>query len=698
MSLKTDMAKALIGVSNPNGGTRDMSQIAQQMAAGYFPGGNSSGLLPRRDQSFLSGSFGPSTPATPYPIDAANGQIVMPRRWQYPVGYNLPTPPGATKLVDFNTLEQLSRIYDVLRLAIGVRKQEIAQMKWEILPKDPELLKPGAEIPEQQNASIKAITEFFENPDPINGLSMDDWLKLALEEVLVKDALSIYPHPTWLKGKGPLGSSLFALEILDGKTIKPLLDIRGARPLPPNPAYQQFIWGIPRSEMETDYSSEINGLGDADAKPFMAADARGASAYDAPSLYYRPYERFTYDVYGFSKVEQIILNVNLALKRQQFHTTYFTEGTVPAGIINIDKELQWSPEQVREYEEGWNALLSGDAGWKQKVRVIPGSNSFSQLKPPIFDTVFDEWLARITCMGVDVTLDEIGLGAGSNNGLGGKGYGEAQENVTFRKSLNPITSWFALFFNQVIRDWFNEPDLQFKFIYTEADDELKAAQTDQILVSIGSKTPDEVRLRLGMDPYEKGLGDTPLLITRQGPILLEDINAVSKSSAGKNEDGTPKVSADMVTADGTPAKPLVPGNAAHVAVKPPEPTPGPPQPNAKKIAETLQGLVLEELRPDINRMKDKADLAKTLGLIEKAVNREIRVEPHFDVQAPSVHIPDWPDFPAPVVTVNVPEFPEQKAAVVNVTNVVPEPKPEAKRVTTVRKLEDGSTEATTTVE
>lgn len=546
MSLKTETAKALISAQT-HGDMRDLTPYASAFA-GAAPGAGQPAadardvMLPRNQDDFL-GNFGPSIPATISPIDRARSQgMVIPRINQYPVGANLPTPPGATKLIDFRILRQLADVYDVLRACIKVRTQEIASMKWEILPED--------EKDTKQTAAIKDLTRFFNEPDPIRGLMFEDWIKVALEEVFVTDALSIYPHTTWLPGRGPLGSDLFALEILDGTTIKPLVDIRGARPLPPNPAYQQFLYGVPR----TDLSSALLDAKRQDSNDGENWDS-GQFPFSASQLYYRPYHPRVWTHYGFSNVEQIILNVNLALRRQQWHTAYFTDGSIPAGLLHVPEE--WNPTQIREYEEGWNSLLGGDTAWKHRVRAVPGTTGFSQLKPPVHDMTFDEWVARITMIGMDVTAGEIGFDPKS--GLGGAGWSEQQQNILYRKTLKPITQWIERLLTRIIHLWFKIDTVRFAFIYEEVEDALKKAQEDQILINTGIKTQVEARGERGLDPYPNGLGSEPILITRLGPILLEDINAASKGSVGKNEDGSmiqQQLPAGAVDAQGNPVAPV----------------------------------------------------------------------------------------------------------------------------------------------
>ena len=72
-----------------------------------------------------------------------------------------------------------------------------------------------------------------------------------LEEVFITDALALYPHPSRMRHKGVLGSDLAALTLIDGTLIKPLVNVRGATPQPPNPAYQEFLYGVPRVDLMT---------------------------------------------------------------------------------------------------------------------------------------------------------------------------------------------------------------------------------------------------------------------------------------------------------------------------------------------------------------------------------------------------------------------------------------------------------------
>ena len=52
-------------------------------------------------------------------------------------------------------------------------------------------------------------------------------------------------------GRGLLGSDLDSMRLVSGPTIRPLLDMHGGKPRPPAPAYQQYLYGVPRSDYQT---------------------------------------------------------------------------------------------------------------------------------------------------------------------------------------------------------------------------------------------------------------------------------------------------------------------------------------------------------------------------------------------------------------------------------------------------------------
>ena len=195
--------------------------------------------LPRPMMDFLTGAFGPLSPIVPMPIDVPIGDAerAVPRRWQYPVGWNLPMgQPGqeGLKLAPFDVLRKYADLYSVLRACINIRRDEMAGMDWDIGPTSQAQTaskgdrKAGDDMKDRANQ----LVHWFKHIDS-NYTGFQSWFTAALEEQIVIDAVSLYLAPTRVPGKGLFGADLAELQLLSGSTIRPLLDMYGATPRPP---------------------------------------------------------------------------------------------------------------------------------------------------------------------------------------------------------------------------------------------------------------------------------------------------------------------------------------------------------------------------------------------------------------------------------------------------------------------------------
>lgn len=225
--------------------------------------------------------FGPMEPLEPMaPAEVAG------RSWDYPTGANLQYVPRGTEAVSFGMMRALADNYDLLRLVIETRKDQLVKMDFEI--------KPIEDKGQASDSRLVEVHNLLKFPDREH--SWQSWLRIILEDMLVIDATTIYPRKT-------IGGGLYSLDPIDGATIKRLIDQSGRTPAPPEPAYQQILHGI------------------------VAADFR------ADELIYAPRNPRSNRFYGYSPVEQIIMSVNIALRRQISTLNYYTEGNIPEALI-----------------------------------------------------------------------------------------------------------------------------------------------------------------------------------------------------------------------------------------------------------------------------------------------------------------------------------------------------------------------------
>ena len=71
-----------------------------------------------------------------------------------------------------------------------------------------------------------------------------------------------------------------------------------------------------------------------------------ATSYTKDELYYLPRNPRTDRVYGCSPVEQIIMSVNIALRRQMHQLQYYTEGSVPDSLIGVPEGIATPPSST----------------------------------------------------------------------------------------------------------------------------------------------------------------------------------------------------------------------------------------------------------------------------------------------------------------------------------------------------------------
>lgn len=496
----------------PNFGS--ISPLARSLDTGSSGGGswNNSygGFLPRPTDAFTEGAFGPFSPILPVPVDAPppGAERAEPRREEYRVGWNLPVgQPGTEgiKLADFSTLRTLADLYSVARACIQLRKSEIRGLEWDIMPtsdaakrmrNDHDAMR---DFGERREKAVK----FFRRPDP-DYFSWNSWIDAVLEEVFVFDALSILIRPKWLKGrgKGLLGSDLDSLNLISGPTIRPLYDINGGFPRPPAPAYQQYLYGVPRSDlmtMITQRDIEQAGLSGSELKQF-----RG------DQMLYLPMVPRRWTPYGFPPIERALIPVMSGLQKQAYQLDYFREGTVPAVFVSPGGSNQnMTPNQIRELQDALNAI-AGDPAWKHKIIVLPADSQVHPQKNAQIADQFDEIVMNQVCMAFDVQPMELGImpkvsatvSPGAANQMS-----KATQDIQERKATKPILTFLADIMTSVLHNIAGQEDMRFVFEGLEAEDD-EALKTELLVKQIGAglRSIDEGREELNLQPW--GLPET----------------------------------------------------------------------------------------------------------------------------------------------------------------------------------------------
>jgi hypothetical protein len=421
--------------------------------------------------------FGPLDPLAPIaPADVAG------RRFDFPAGYNLQMRPRALEPITFEQLQRFADSYDLLRIVIEARKNQVERLRWRIAPKEKNA-KLGAGV----QARIDTVTKFFSKPD--GGITnWKTWIRGIVEDLLVIDAPTLYCQRT-------RAGKQHALVQLDGARIKRVIDDWGRTPMPFRdatgamvypPAFQHVLKGMP------------------------------AVDYSVRDIIYRPRNVRASKVYGYSPVEQILATVQIALRRQLWQLDFYTEGSLPDALISAPDN--WTPSQIKNYQDYWDSYFGDDISGMQKrrkVKFVPGgAGKVVQTKEPEQKSEFDEWLARIVCYAFQVPPQAFVK-------MMNRATADNQSSQSEEEGLEPTKEWIKELHDGIIADEFDSADLELVWVEEDEIDPVKAARLLESRLRTGVLTLNEARSALGLTPYSDPAADVPMALTPQGYVPID---------------------------------------------------------------------------------------------------------------------------------------------------------------------------------
>ena len=531
----------------------------------------------------------PQEPMVPV-VQGPESASVLGRRFDFPIGYNQRVTPRQEEAVSFTQMRGLADGYDLMRLVIETRKDQMEKLKWSIKPKDEKA------TPDSRCAQVH---DFLQLPDKEHGWGT--WLRMILEDLFVIDAPTIYIRKT-------RGGQLYALEPLDGSTVKRVIDEFGRTPMLPAPAYQQILKGVP----------VIN--------------------YNREELIYLPRNIRTHKVYGYSPVEQVITTVNIAIRRQLFQLNYYTEGNIPEALMSTPAE--WQPDQVAQFQAYWDNFMEGDMAARRHMKFVPDGLKMIETKAPILKDEYDEWLARVICYAFSISPQAFTKQMN-------RATAETAQEAALEEGLQPVMQWVKNLIDVVIVSQFGFTDIEFDWSVEKSIDPTAQAKIIDTKVRNGTLTINEARALDGNEPVDGG--DEPIIITATGAVALKDALEQS-ANAPQVQLQAAQMHADAAAqANNTPAG--NPGTKKPVAGKK-------PPANAEKIEKKksidrdrasivklrsgLQAQVLDFFKDQAPKIAKQVVKAK----IELFGKSEAEKDPHHVVD--SLDFSEWSDLPATV--------------------------------------------------
>ena len=496
--LALEIAKAPI--ADGNGAILSESQMRQVAGIAQQQYGNVSNPL-YRNPLLASVPFAPGLPIIPGAINPLRPDTGRPdpRRYEFQVAQNINV--NDNRLIPFKTLRSAADQIDIVRRCIEVRKAKITGLKWDIVLSEAateriisesggDHLNALANAREELSKEIGRMKQFWSTPDPQNGLSFVDWLSMAMEEIDVLDAWAIWPQVT-------VGGDVRGFQILDGSTIKPLLDDRGMRPEPSQgPAFQQILFGFPRSEFNA-------GIDDEDADGEFTSD----------DLAYFVRNRRANSVYGMSPVERCLPVASIYLLRQQWIRSEFTDGTMPKSYLELPETSTLTPDQIRAYEDIYNDDLSGQTAQRNRLRIlVPGGKMlFEEGYSDKFSDTMDNYLITSICGHFGVLPSEIGFSGSGSLGASGLQQGESESGEAI--GIIPTAKWISEMISSLSYRFLGmSRELEFKLSASERTNNQEMAQREDTRRRNGAMTLNEHRSELGLPLIATPEADMPMLV------------------------------------------------------------------------------------------------------------------------------------------------------------------------------------------
>lgn len=522
-----------------------------------------------RNPTLANVPFAPGMPLIPSALNPVNLDTGRPdpRRYEYQVAQNINV--SETRLVPFKTLRAAADQIDILRRCIEVRKAKLTGLDWDITIAESATeriiaesggnhLRAMAEAREKFAPEIARLRKFWETPDPQNGLAFVDWLSMAIEEMDVLDAWAIWPQKS-------VGGEIRGLQILDGSTIKPLLDDRGMRPEASyGPAFQQILYGFPRSEFAATIDDE-------------AADGE----FTSDELAYLVRTRRANSVYGLSPVERALPLADIYLRRQQWIRSEFTDGTMPKSYLELPESAVLTPEQIRAYENIYNDDLSGQTGQRNRLRIlVPGGKlNFEEGYSEKFNDTMDDYLITSITGHFGVLPTEIGFS--KKGGLGASGHQSGEAEAADLIGIIPTANWISQMISALSYRWLGMPrELEFRLATSERNNTQETAMRDEIRKRTGGMTVNESRAEQGLPLVDTPEADMPMIISGSSVYVFTPDGLVTAGTS-LDENGIQ----DEAPAVDTNAQP-VPTNGEEKPASPDlNPEPKPTDVNAQEAEE-----------------------------------------------------------------------------------------------------------------
>ena len=529
-----EMQKAGMASTPLGGGAYNSAYAANEMSTagqGIVTTIGQAVPMPRPGDAF-GAMLGPAAPLLPAPIDVVldDSGRALPRKYEYQTAINLNLTQTE---VPFQVLNSLAEQCDIIHRAIEIRVGDIIKQEGAWTLSDQSI----ATIMEEQNCShakaarigrekygaeINRLRDFWENPYVASDRSFSEWLTESLWQVFTYDQWCVYPRYNF---KG----NVLGFDVIDAPTIKILLNNRGDIPSPPEPAYQQVLWGFPRGE--------FIASPDADGEFYAGTGRDKEYLTDQLSVFVK--NRRTWSPYGYSPVEEAIPAASLYLNRQVWMNSEYQNGSMPMTFMKTNSQ-ELDIHKLAEFERILNGRLTGTTAERHRIKVLP--DGFDPVAMPEmadrFKSDYDEYIIKRVASIFGVSPAALGVVARAGLG-GGKGGQEGEAENVESVSTKPMEDYVVSVINSLSRRYLGA-DKNVTFVLNDrkgAREDLERSKALQTALFSGQKTLNDVQGELGQNLYDMPEADEPFIVAGNAIQFLKGMLTVDTSgeTVGQND-------------------------------------------------------------------------------------------------------------------------------------------------------------------
>lgn len=501
----TPAAAGSVGAAISSGGTGGLIGM-------MTPGAPLAAAL-ARDNAAFGGALGPGFPFRPIPLDelGPDGRP-LPRKFQYDVADNL----NITKrLPQWQILASAAVQVDIMARCISIRQSDVTKMDWSwnvssdavnTIMEDNQIgIAEASKIARQTfMPQIVRLSQFWDNPYPQSDRAWEEWVTEFMWQFLVYDGVPVHPAFT-------LGGKLLGVDIIDASTIKILLDNYGDFPRPPDPAYQQVLWGFPRGEFIATANSDVTN--------YLGGEY---NVSDRDQLSYFVMNRRTNTPYGFSPTEQALPIANIYLEREAWMLAEYKYGTMASVYMRTNSQ-EIDLNNMSSANRVLTDYLAGSTASRQSTIYLPDGFDpvFAPMNSEKYKADWDEFLKKSIAAYYGVAPSQVGVVARAGLG-GGKGMAEGEQDGSETVSAKPQNKYIERCVNALSRRYMGATrDVTFVLKDDEgAEDEVEISKANQTFIMSAQKTPNEVRGELGLPLSTLPEADELMIVTPAGPVYL----------------------------------------------------------------------------------------------------------------------------------------------------------------------------------